>query len=58
MIYHVNFVNKLKSILQNFIVWNKIYKELFPDRLVAGLKILALPTVVRIHLREFVFNFD
>ena len=53
MIYHVNFVNKLKSILQNFIVWNKIYKELFPDRLVAGLKILALPTVVRIHLREF-----
>lgn len=26
---------------------------MFPDRLAAGLKILALPTVVRIHLREF-----
>lgn len=26
--------------------------KIFPDRLVAGLKILALPTVVRIHLRE------
>ena len=27
-----------------------------PDRLVAGLKILALPTVVRIHLREYIIR--
>ena len=28
---------------------------MFPDRLAAGLKILALPTVVRIHLREIFY---
>ena len=33
-------------------VVESVYK-LFPDRLVAGRKILALLTVVRIHLREF-----
>ena len=29
-----------------------IFFVIFPDRLAAGLKILALPTVVRIHFRE------
>ena len=45
-------INHAGIVILAWFICLKYYEFVFPDRLVAGLKILALPTVVRIHLRE------